>query len=93
MTITGARSAYHNLELDKQSSYLTTTLCYFVRYRFTRLPFGVAPAGDMFLRKFNEAFKGLSNLFDLTGGIQMVGYEADDRDHDRIQRQVVQICC
>ena len=30
-------------------------------YRFTRLPFGVALVGDMFLQKIYEIFKDLPN--------------------------------
>ena len=43
-----ASSGYHNLKLDDRSSYLTTFVCQFGRYRYKRLPFGTAPAGDMF---------------------------------------------
>ena len=46
--IKGARSGYHNLKCDKKSSYLTTFACQFGRYKFTRLPFGIASAGNMF---------------------------------------------
>ena len=48
MTITDASSGYNNLKLSKKSLYLTTFSCQFGRYRFTRLPFGVVPAGEMF---------------------------------------------
>ena len=41
-------SRYHNLRLDEQLSYVTTSSYPFGRYRYTQLPFGVAPAGDMF---------------------------------------------
>ena len=39
---------YHNMKLDKQSSYLTTFACPFGRYRYKRLPFRAVLAGDMF---------------------------------------------
>ena len=42
--------AYHNLKLDENSSYLTTVACQFGRYRYKRLSFGAAHAGDMFQR-------------------------------------------
>ena len=41
-------SVYHNLQLDEKSSYLTTFTCHFGRYRYKQLPFGAAPAGNMF---------------------------------------------
>ena len=32
--LTDARTGYHNLKLDEQSSYLTTLSCPFGRYRY-----------------------------------------------------------
>ena len=51
MTITDASSGYHNLKLDKISSYLITFTCQFGKYRFTGLSSGEGPAGDMFPEK------------------------------------------
>ena len=51
MSIIDASSGYHNLNLDKQSSYLTTFACLFGRYRYKWLLFRAAPAGDMFQHK------------------------------------------
>ena len=45
MSIIDTSSGYHNLKLDKQSSYLTTLSCPFGRYHYKQLPFGAAPAG------------------------------------------------
>ena len=50
---------YHNLKLDKRSSYLTTFACQFGRYRYKWLPFGAAPAGDRFQWKIDERCKDL----------------------------------
>ena len=36
------------VKLDERSLYLTTFMCQFGRYKYKRLPFGAAPAGDMF---------------------------------------------
>ena len=49
ITIIDVSSSYHNLNLIKNPlfSYLTTFACQFSSYRFTRLPFETAPAGDM----------------------------------------------
>ena len=46
-----ASSGYYNLMLDKRSSNLTTFACKLGKYRYGRLPFGVAPTGDMFQEK------------------------------------------
>ena len=46
----------------------------------------------MFQRKTNEIFKGLPNVFGTADDILIVGYDADGTDHDRIMRQVMQMC-
>ena len=51
MTIINTSSGYHNMKLDKKSSYLTIFACHFGRYRFTRLQFGMMLTGDMFQQK------------------------------------------
>ena len=68
----------------KTSSYLTTFASQFGRYRLTTQAFEVAPAGDIFKRKVDEALKDLPNLFDKADDNIIVGYNADGR--------VMQIC-
>ena len=75
-------SGYHNLNLYEKSSYLTTFACQFGRYRYKRLPFGAAPAGDMFQRKIDEIFKDLPNVFGIADDILVVRYDIDGKDHD-----------
>ena len=74
------------------SLYLTTFACQFHQYMFTRLPFRIAPAGEIFQRKIYEIFKGQPNIFGIADDILFVGYGADSRDNDRTLRQVIQIC-
>ena len=66
----------------KKSSYLTTFECHFGRYRYNRLPFGAAPAGDIFQGKVDEIFKDLPNVFGIVDDILVVGYEAEGKDHE-----------
>ena len=47
-TVLDATSGYWQVKLDKKSSLLTTFNTPFGRYRFTRLPFGVNSAQDVF---------------------------------------------
>ena len=51
LSLTDVSSGDHNLKLDEKSSYITTFACQVGRYRYKRLWFGAAPAGDMFQRK------------------------------------------
>ena len=55
-----AISGYHNLRIDKRSSYLTTSACQFGRFQCRRLLFGAAPSGDMFQRKIDEILKNFT---------------------------------
>ena len=41
----------------------------FGRYRYKLLPFGAAPAGDMFRRKIDEIFKDCPNVFSIVDDI------------------------
>ena len=69
LSLTDVSSGYHNLKLDDRSSYLTTFACQFGRYRYKRLPFGAAPAGDMLQHKIDEIFKDLPNVFGIVDDI------------------------
>ena len=82
MSIIDVSSGYHNLKLDKQSSYLTTFACQFGRYRYKCLPFGAAPAGNMFQCKINEIFNDMPNIFGIVDNILVIRYDKDGADHD-----------
>ena len=83
-------SWYHNVKLDKISSYLPTFACQYGRYRYKRLPFKATPTWDMFQCKFDEIFKDLPNVF-VIPDILVVGYDSDGKDFDETVRQVLQI--
>ena len=85
-------SRYHNLRLNEKSSYLPIFACQFGRYKYTRLPFGVAPAGDMFQQNIDEAFNDMPNAFGIPNNILVVGYEDDARDHNEMVQRVLQRC-
>ena len=74
---------YYYLKLDKKSSYLTIFTCQLDWCKFTKLPFGVAPACNMFQGKINLVFKGLPNIFGTEDDILIVGFYVDGRNHDR----------
>ena len=63
LSLIDVSSGYHNLKLDDKSSDFTMFTCQFWRYRYKQLPFGAAPAGDMFQRKIDEIFKDLPHVF------------------------------
>ena len=75
MSIIDASLGYHNLKLDKQSSYITTFAYLFGRYRYKRLPFRAALAGDMFQHKIDEIFNDMLNVFGIADNILVIGYD------------------
>ena len=83
---------YHNLKLDKLSSYLTTFAYPFGRYRYKQLLFGAAPAGDMFQYKIDEIFNDMLNVFGIADDILVIGYDKDGADHDEVIYKVLRWC-
>ena len=66
--------------------------CQFGQHRYKQLPFGAAPAGNMFQRKIDEIFNDMPNIFGITDDILVIGYEDDGRDHDNTVQNVLQRC-
>ena len=56
-------SGYWQVKLDYESSLLTTFNTPFGRYRFTRMPFGIKPAQEVFQKKFDEVCDNLEGCF------------------------------
>ena len=57
-----ARPGYWNVQLSKESSYLTTFNTPFGRYRFLRLPFGLKSAQDVFQKRIDETFQDIPGI-------------------------------
>ena len=92
MSIIDARSGYHNLKLDKQSSYLTTFACPFGRYRYKCWPFRAALAGNMFQCKIDEIFYDIPNVFGIADDILVIGYDKDGTNHNEAVYKVLRWC-
>ena len=54
--------------------------------------FVMALVGDMFQRKIDELFQGLSNVFGIADDILTPGFNNMDRDHDATLDKVLRIC-
>ena len=91
-SIIDASSGYHNLKLDKQSSYITTFTCPFGSYRYKQLPFGAVPVGDMFQGKIDKIFNDMPNVFGIADNILVIGYDKDGADHDEAVYKVLKWC-
>ena len=56
------KNGYWQLPLDTESSYLTTFNTPFGRYRFTRLPFGLCSANEIFQKRMTQLFDSLPGV-------------------------------
>lgn len=84
------RNGYWQVKLDKDSSTLTTfnTLHFertFGRYKWTRMPFGISPAGEIFQRLLDQVIEGLAgvrtvvdDLLIIRNGVSVVDTVKDD---------------
>ena len=57
--------------------------CQFDRYKFIRLPIRVMMVDALVQSKNYKIFKGLPNSFGIADHILMIGYGADDIDHEK----------
>ena len=75
------------MELDEQSSYLTTFETPFGRYRWCRLPFGISPAPEIFQHRLELAIQNLPGVKAVADDILIYGEGDSDaeaiRDHDQ----------
>ncbi|KAK2705982.1 hypothetical protein QYM36_016114 [Artemia franciscana] len=75
-----ARHGYWSLELDEESSELTTFNTPYGRYKFKRMPFGLISAQDEFQRRMEEAFEGIKGFSVIVDDIIISG--RTDEEHD-----------
>ncbi|XP_053692358.1 uncharacterized protein K02A2.6-like [Sabethes cyaneus] len=68
-----AKKGFWHVELDENSSKLTTFWTPFGRYRWTRLPFGISSAPEIFQMKLQEVIQGLSGVECLADDLLVFG--------------------
>ena len=83
---------YHNLKLDKNSSYLTTFACPYGKYHYRCLPFRAVPVSNMFQCKIDGIFSDMPNIFGITDDILVIGYDENGADPDAAVHGVLQRC-
>ncbi|XP_055623663.1 uncharacterized protein LOC129767070 [Toxorhynchites rutilus septentrionalis] len=72
-TTVDAKKGFWHVVLDEPSSKLTTFWTPFGRYRWTRLPFGVAPAPEIFQLKLQEVIQDLKGVECIADDILVYG--------------------
>ena len=90
------KNGYWHVQLDDESSKLTTFATPWGRFRWLRMPFGIAPAPEEFQRRLNEALEGLDGVRTIADDIIVFGVgDTDDEavvDHDRKLMALLQRC-
>ena len=95
-TVLDAKNGFWHIELDKESSHLTTFGTPWGRYRWRRLPFGVSPAPEEFQRRMDIALEGLEGQKAIADDIIVFGSGDNDEqalvDHDKKLLAVLDRC-
>ena len=64
------RKGFWYVELEEDSSLLTTFNTPFGRYRWKRMPFGISSAPEVFQRRIHELVEGLRGVDDRVHAIK-----------------------
>ncbi len=86
-TVCDAKDGFHQIQLDEESSYLTTFNTPFGRYRWTRLPFGISSAPEVWQRRMHEFVEGLEGVEVIADDFLIVGFgNTDDEVNASLER-------
>ena len=66
-------SGFWHVMLEEDSSYLTTFASTFGRYRWLRMPFGIALAQEIFQSRLEPALSGLEGVRAIVGDLVVFG--------------------
>ena len=90
------KNGFWHVELDEESSKLTCFSTPFGRYRWLRMPFGLAPAPEEFQRSQHQVLEGLPGVLTIHHDILLCGeddsYEKANRDHDEKLHKLMMRC-
>ena len=89
-TTLDATSGFMQLELDEESSLLTTFTTPFGRYKFCRLPYGVKTASEVYHRTMVELFEDIEGVEIYIDDILI--HAPTNEEHNKILKQVLQKC-
>ena len=91
-----ASNGFWQVELDEDSSLLTTFNTPFGHYRWKRMPFGIKSAPEVWQRKMREHIEGLKGVKVIADDFVIVGYGDTptewQADHDRNVRAFLDCC-
>lgn len=81
---------YWQLRLDEVSSYLTTFNTPLGRWCFTRVPFGIASAQEIFQKKSHKLIAGLQGVEVIVDDLLVYG--RDQMEHDKNLTALLNLC-
>ncbi|XP_013396158.1 uncharacterized protein K02A2.6-like [Lingula anatina] len=87
-SVLDATQGFLQIQLDEQSSFLTTFNTPIGRYRWLRLPFGIKSAPEIFQRIMDEMLEGIEGATAIMDDILIAG--TDREHHDSIFKKVIQ---
>ena len=73
-------SGFWHVQLDEESSRLTTFQTCFSHYRWLRLPFGTSVSSEIFQKKLLEVFDGLAGVVCVADDVIIHGKTLEDHD-------------
>ena len=79
-SVVDTKKGYWHVELDDESSLLTTFNTPFGRYRFLRMPFGLWMSQDVFQPKLDECYAGIENITGIADDILVSGKTVEEHD-------------
>ena len=97
-SVLDARNGFWHIELDEESSFLTTfnAPAPYGRYRWKRMPFGISSAPEVFQHRLCEVVEGLKGVEVVADDIVVVGFgdtqEDATLDHDKNLDAVLKRC-
>ena len=90
------KNGFWHIELDQESSKLTTFNTPFGRYRSLRLPFGLSSAPEEFQRRQHQVVEGPPGVLSIHDDTLLYGegdtYEEAHRDHDEKLQKLMKRC-
>ena len=78
-----ANSGFWQIELDPESSKLTTFITPYGRYCFNRLPFGISSAPEFFQKRMSEILRGCEGVMGLIDDVLVHG-RTEEEHHKRL---------
>ena len=90
------KDGFLQIQLDQESSKLTTFQTPWGRYKYLRMPFGISPAPECFQRKLDQQLEGLEGIYKVADDILITGRgtskEEAVKNHDANLLKLLERC-